>query len=343
MIYSDNTKDRDEPQFSTEHRYLWVIGVGFILIATVLTAISLIYQSSLTAISRDDDADWYRDYSGRGTPEINDQDFFYQKIGPSIDQARLADIIILGPSFTAHAFDPSLLHDFAIDNRLRIYNMSFIGIRGGEFSRLIAERWSLRPRLWIINVDDQLVHFFSDSTELTIGPSRISIPTLGESRIEAFVKVVGRTLRWRARDWLEGPLSVGDMYRSASSGDMSYDAFPYHLAENNSPLHVLRDQNCHTSLKVVSAGQEMLKSLGGRAVFILVPHSQYCPQQARELAQALHVPLILSDPDGYTSPDGGGHLDKRSAKIFTAAVLHRLQHTALFSQLFDTTEGGETK
>jgi hypothetical protein len=212
--------------------------------------------------------------------------------------------------------------------------MSFIGIRSGEFSRRIAARWSIRPRLWIINVDDQVLHFFSRSADQTIGPNRVPIPTVGTSRLYAFRRVIARTLRWRIQDWIEGPLDVGDMYRNAVTGDMSYDAFPYHVAADNKPFRIVRDQNCQVSPEAVSVGHDMLSSLGGRAIFILVPHSSYCPQQARELAEALDVPLILVSPDGYTSADGGGHLDKRSAVIFTAKVLDQLGQTPVFKRLF---------
>ena len=80
-----------------------------------------------------------------------------------------ADIVFLGPSFVSYAVERETLKSSKQLSQLKIYNMAFVGIRGGEFSRLIIDRSGISPPLWIINVDDQFVHFFSDDLNVTLG------------------------------------------------------------------------------------------------------------------------------------------------------------------------------
>jgi hypothetical protein len=98
-------------------------------------------------------------------------------------------------------------------------------------------------------------------------------------------------------------------------------------------LHVDRDQNCHSDAKTIAQGRYYLDDIGGQVVFMLAPHSQYCPQQARELAQALGVEALLSPAaaDGrFTTVDAGGHLDHRGAVAFTAFLLSALEQSESF-------------
>jgi hypothetical protein len=69
-------------------------------------------------------------------------------------------------------------------------------------------------------------------------------------------------------------------------------------------------------------------------VLTLVPHSQYCPMQAYELAKALGVEIIIPPADGYTSIDGGGHLDRKSAERFTRFLMSELIKTGAYRRAF---------
>jgi hypothetical protein len=281
---------------------------------------------------------WYRDFGGRGVPEIHDQDIFYHDIGHSVASAKAADIVILGPSFATYAFERERLRQFGATRRLKVYNMSFIGVRSGEFSRRIIARWDIRAPLWLINVDDQFVHFFSHATELTIGIRAEPIRTLGFTRPRGFVSAAARTLRWRYEDWMaehpDGRQAAFGLYRSIDTGDVDLDGNPRYVADDNASLKVDRDPNCHVNDEAVAIGREFLKEIGGAVVLTLVPHSQYCPMQALELARALGVEVILPPIDGYTTVDGGGHLDKRSAEMFTEFVMSRLVKTNAYKRTF---------
>ena len=255
--------------------------------------------------------------------------------------------MFLGPSFVSYAVDRETLKTSKQLSRLKIYNMAFVGIRGGEFSRLIINRFGIKPPLWIINVDDQFVHFFSDDLNVTLGPEKLPIAAIQRNRMRGWLTVVGRDLRWRLED-IEAAARQGSyslvpsfngLYRNVLNGDMLLDANPSYVASGNKPMRPARDENardenCHTSAAEVQYARKFLLEAGGNVVLTLVPHSQSCVQQARELADALNVELIAPPFDGLTTVDGGGHLDKNGARIFTSYLARELVKTNAFRRAF---------
>lgn len=282
--------------------------------------------------------EWYRDFGGRHIPQILDQDIFYSKIGSSVDAVKASDIVFMGPSFVNYAIDRGTLRTDPVLSRLKIYNMGFVGIRGGEFSRRVINRWHIRVPLWVINVDDQFVHFFSDDLYLTIGPEKTPIEAVGRDRYRSFRTVIGRSTRWRLEDvvaaWQTGSFAPNGLYRDVSNGDMSLESNPAYVAAGNKPMVSARDPNCPVKPEVVSYAKSFVQEMGGHVVFMLVPHSQACVQQAAELAQALNVEFIAPSFEGLTTVDGGGHLDKSGAEKFTARLAAELVKTEAFKQAF---------
>jgi hypothetical protein len=310
------------------------------LIVGLIAGLCFIFWEPLIGIPLETEPGWYRDYAGRRIPEIQDQDLFYHNIGPSVAAARAADIVILGPSFTTWGFDRDRLRQFGETHRLKTYNMSFIGIRSGEFSRRVSERWNIRAPIWIINVDDQFEHFFSRSPDayLLAGGGTEPIRTLQYSRLHGLLSVVSRTLKWRFEDWKagqpDGHTARSGFYRSIATGDVDLNFDQRYLADDNVVLDVDREPNCHVSPETIAIGREFLNSLGGSAVLTLVPHRRYCPLQAQELADALGVEAIVPPFQGYSTVDGGGHLDKKSAAKFTEFVMSRLVETDAYKRAF---------
>jgi hypothetical protein len=298
-------------------------------------------------IPRKDDASWYRNFGGAHIPQIQDQDVFYSNIGSSVAAAKRAHIIFLGPSFVSYAVDRDTLNSVPPLGKLNVYNMAFIGIRGGEFSRQVVDRWEIRPSLWVINVDDQFVHFFSKDLSVTLGPEKIPIGAVGRNRIRGYLTVVGRDLRWRIEDAIgrlqNGHFSPSGLYRNISNGDIALGANPAYLADNNKPMPSARDQNCHTTPEIIEYARSFLKDVGGHVVLTLVPHSQSCLGQAKELAKALNVELVAPPFDGLTTVDGGGHLDKHGAERFTSYLAAELVKTEAFKEAFKEALAGKTQ
>jgi hypothetical protein len=200
----------------------------------------------------------------------------------------------------------------------------------------VIDRWNIHAPLWVINVDDQFVHFFSQDLNVTLGPEKIPVDAVGRNRIRGYLTVVGRNLRWRIEDVIarlqNGYFSPSGLYRSISNGDMALGTNPAYLADNNKPMLSARDQNCHTTPEIIRYARSFLKDVGGHVVLTLVPHSQSCLGQAEELAKALGVELVAPPFDGLTSVDGGGHLDKRGAEKFTSYLAKELVKTEAFKQ-----------
>ncbi|MFC5325634.1 hypothetical protein [Bradyrhizobium oligotrophicum] len=345
MSTADAAEMGDTLGSAASRRYLGMVGVvGLVVVLVLLLGVSLFshegwtLQDGLLQIPRKESPGWYRDFGGRSIPQIQDQDVFYSNLGGSVDAARNADIVFLGPSFVSYALDRQTLEESQALNRLKIYNMAFVGIRGGEFSRRVIERWRIRPRLWVINADDQFVHFFSNDLNVTLGPQKQPIAAVQRNRLRGYLTVIGRNLHWRIEDLIaayqNGYFTPTGLYRSISDGDMGLDANPGFVAQGNKPMLSARDPDCHTNPAVVDYARSFLAEIGGQVVLTLVPHSQSCMQQAAELAKALNVELIAPPFDGLTTIDGGGHLDRYGAQKFTSYLAREIVKTSAYKQAF---------
>jgi len=316
----------------------------FILAATsvVLTSIGLIWgekgHDHFASYPLNGDIGFYRDFAGRNVPEIQDQELFYHNLGGSVTAAKARDIVVLGPSFVSYALDKPALRQFESARGRHIYNLSFIGIRGGEFSRRIITRWNIKAPLWVINADDQFIHFFSKSLDLTLGPVTTRIPATRHGRIGGYVSTAARNLRWRAEDYISyyktADGSPNGLYRSIARGDVTVEVNPRYKADDNKEIPFNRSRECHPTPETIQIARQYLKDIGGQVVLTLVPHSQYCPAQAHELARALGIEIVVPPDDGYTTIDGGGHLDQKSAERFTSFLLAELVKTDAYRRAF---------
>jgi hypothetical protein len=329
-------------------RYVVAVALTFGVIAAIISLQLINWQEKgaqqgadhFAALPLKGDHSWYLNFGGHYVPEIQDLDLYYHNIGNSIAQARKADIILLGPSFVAYALDPTLLREFGQRHGLKIYNLAFIGVRSGEFSRMLIERWGLHPKLWMINVDDQFEHFFDSSLTLTIGPTATPITAANYGRLRGLLNVARRNVRWRLESYWEHlsrgtPLEMSGLYRRPEDGAAYLDYNPRYRASDNAVLQIKRDQDCHATDTTTKNGRKFLGDIGGKAVLILVPHSQYCRPQARELERSLDVEALLTPKDlQLTTVDGGGHLDHNGAVAYTTSLLSLLEKSKTFLSLF---------
>ncbi|WP_240535661.1 hypothetical protein [Bradyrhizobium sp. STM 3809] len=321
-----------------------VLGVLALVAAFMIAFDATALPDHFSQIERAGDRNWYRDFGGQHIPQIQDQDIFYSNIGSSVAAAKAADVVFLGPSFVSYAIDRQTLQVSDRLDRLKLYNMAFVGIRGGEFSRRVIARWNIRAPLWVINVDDQFAHFFSRDLNVTLGPQKVPLAAATRDRLRGYLTVIGRNLRWRIEDVVSaahtGHFSDSGLYRSVSTGDMALDVNPSYVASNNKPMLSARDQACDTTAEIIAYARTFLKEIGGRVVFMLVPHSQSCVRQAEQLARALDVELIAPPFDGLTTVDGGGHLDRRGAEKFTSYLAAELVKTRAFKEAFPSGASG---
>jgi hypothetical protein len=288
---------------------------------------------------------WYQDLAGDYVTEIQDQDLFFHNIGRSIDNARRADIVILGSSLVAFALSEDVIRDrLEKPYGLKFFNMSFVGVASGEFSRQIIEKYHLHPRLWIINADDGGGggNFFSRNLTRAFGADVKAIPAAQHERTRAYYNVVRRNLRWRLEDATAGirnrllPASktvIPKFFRSDETGASDMSGFPHFLADDNPRVKMTRDPDCHTTPEAIAIARDFFRSLGAPVVLMLVPNFHGCLTQMREIADAAGIEMALPARSDYSSWDGGGHLDRRGSITFTRDLVSALEKTEAFQGL----------
>jgi len=327
-------------------RYVFSLFVSLILISGLLSAWALIGRDHFAAIRAGHGPSWYQDLGGDAVTEIQDQDIFFHDIGTSIEHLRQADVVIVGSSLVAFGINGNIAAKRLARYGLTFYNMSFVGISSGEFTRRIAERFRIHPKLWIINADDGGGggHFFGDTVQRSFSGDVKTIAATEHSRFKAFREVVRRNLRWRAEALfkslfhstaLERPdrVIIPRFYRDAATGDADMTAFPRYENADNPSVAIKPRAACHASEQVVRIARRFVATVGGDVVLTLVPNTYYCEQQARELAQKLGVELVLTGKLGYSSWDGGGHLDRRGSNAFTRDLISALEKTPTFQRV----------
>lgn len=336
----------------TPRRYLLTVaGVALAGIAILWAAFAYDYLAEgldhFTAIPSSRGSTWYRDLGGLNVTEIQDQDLYFHDFGRSVENARRADVIILGSSLATFAFDQTSLEE-TLEKQygLRVYNMAFVGIASGEFVKRVIKKHQLHPRLWIINADDGggPGNFFSRSMVRSFSADVKVIPATQTNRAKAFWNVVRRNMSWRIESMEESELFqflfpatakplIPMFYRNASTGEADMSAFPGYLREDNAAVKLSRSPDCHTTPEVVDIAREYMSDIGGNVVLTVVPNIHACAQQASEIARSLGLDVVLPPTTDYSSWDNGGHLDRKGAIQFTKDFVAGLVATRTFKDL----------
>lgn len=306
-------------------------------------------RDHLSAIAPDGDSAWYQDLGGDAVTEIQDQDLFFHDIGRSITYARKADIIMLGSSLVAFGVDSDVIRE-RIEKKygLKFYNMSFVGIASGEFSREIIEKYDLHPRLWVINADDGGGggNFFTPSIVRAFGGDVKTIAAVNDGWAGAYANVVRRDFRWRLEALGADARAVGltgapirtviaKFYRNDETGEADMRFFPRYFADDNPRVRMTRDPDCHTTSDMIALARRYVEDLGSQIVLTQVPNMYGCMTQATEIAKAIGADLALPANTDDSSWDGGGHLDHQGAMQFTNDFVDALERTKVFQQLIE--------
>ncbi|UFZ04404.1 hypothetical protein LQG66_35355 [Bradyrhizobium ontarionense] len=343
----------DDPGRACRRYVGLLLGLTAAMLGGLCLALAAQGGDHFSAIGRSGDAAWYRNFGGDGVTEIQDQDLFFHGIGRSIDQARQADVIILGSSLVSFAIDPSVVRE-RLERRygLKFYNMAFVGVASGEFARQIALKHRLHPRLWIVNADDGGGggNFFHRNLTRAFGADVRPIPSTRLSRFGAYYEVIRRNLRWRFEDAtrdirraLAAPRAgaIPSFDRDDRTGAADMRGFPRFLADGNPGVKITRDPDCHTTPDVIANARDFVQSLGAPVVLTLVPNFHGCLTQVREVADAIGVETALPARTDYSSWDGGGHLDGRGAADFTGDLVSALEKTRALQRMRENDDRGQ--
>jgi hypothetical protein len=328
--------------------YIATIG-ALILVATAALASFVVFESRsadhILAKPFASDPSTYRAFSDYPHPEIQDRDVYFHNIGRSIEEARKADIIILGHSVWFYALDDEQIRAFNAKHGLRIFNMASAGNSSGDFIRAVTKRWDIHPRLWVINADDEAVSFFNPGIDDAAAPtgSASSMQIVKTSRAKGFFLAFARNARWRLTDligYLPARLqqwifprfaSRFEAWRSVETGNWLFPAGTVYDGLRDNPFKAPL-KSCPVSDAEVSSARGFITDIGGPVVLTLVAYARWCPQRVNDLAQALGVEEFLPPSTDYSNLDGR-HMDRRGAKAYTAWFLDALASTREFGRL----------
>jgi hypothetical protein len=327
--------------------YIVTLFSVLVALGVVFACRGLVGRDHFAAITSGHGPTWYQDLGGAAVTEIQDQDIFFHDIGSSIENLRRADVVIVGSSLVAFAIDGTVAKNILGSKySLSFYNLSFVGISSGEFTRRILERYHIRPKLLIINADDGggSGNFFHRGIQRSFSADVKTIAATEHNRITAFKEVARRNLRWRLERLFktvfhstspdrDNRVPISLFYRDAATGDADMTAFPRYENADNPPPLIKRDPDCHTTDDVVKTAKDFVRDIRSELVLTLVPNTHYCEQQAREIASKLGIELVLPGKLTYSSWDGGGHYDRRGSFEFTTDLIAALEKTATFKRV----------
>lgn len=250
----------------------------------------------------------------------------HHDVGGFIDQARRADVLILGNSRAQCGFDPRVLEDSATEGGPTFYNLACGEGENIAFGRSLIERHDLRPETVIVPID----HLVLDDEFTDTASKAIASP-----RWTAFRSMLEGDARWRlARrlhqllpraDWFQHPGLRNRWYiaRDVSTGSWRLLERPEgdHPAVADAPPGDVQFDD-----ERLADARTFVESMNARdidVVFTHVPSAIQSPRQAIDAAAALDVPLILVPGDELRTFDRS-HLHPDSARRFTESFVEQL-------------------
>ena len=285
--------------------------------------------------------------------EINHRDHYvlYYDIGVSIDHARRSCVLFLGNSRVLFGLPNEVMSPFFNGVGLRYFNLAFGHGETNVFPMRIIQNFDLRPKIVVVNADRFFTGMPSEFAELVMptygsqdshqvsrddGTFPRCRPLWEEFKANLEVKtrffVQDRLqaaypyLMPRGRRLSESPL----LYRSSVHGSWSALNWP----SRDLPIRRgnKRSDISASDIQFARAFQAEMYRRNAFLVLMLVPANQASALRARQLADALNVPLIAPELDGLTTSDGS-HLSPDSARRFASAFLKEFENLPCFGRL----------
>ncbi len=255
----------------------------------------------------------------------------FHGLGSAIDNARRADVLLLGNSRVEFAFRAPELRTFTQRTGLKVYNLAYGAGDGLPMALQTLERHDLRPRFAVVNDDA----FFRPTM------SSYAKDTTEAGAWQAHVRVTEHRASWALRRQLHGLLPRWDLgllrgatplvsYRSMLDGAFVMEAFPQDLRPLRTrdrpdapipPGFAQRNQAAlarHTA--VAGRFRDFLAARGTKLVLTVVPREGAAYTPTRVVAQRLGVPFVAPPTTKLHTIDGS-HLDADSARRWATDLL----------------------
>jgi hypothetical protein len=246
-----------------------------------------------------------------------DHHILWNGIGPSIDNARRADVVFVGNSTLGFAIPDHEVRAFEKRSRVSAFSLALPAEAAG-FTLALIEKFDLRPRVVVANVPD----FFVEGE----GPFA--------QRARAAGAWTGRTMLWEedlaAAVWPVAsrllpsffmPRSPSTLLRSSTHGTWKPVGFPNrHVPVSTTPGTPAWDH------AVAARFRSALAARGAELVLMCVPSSRDdCSAASMQpVARALGVPAVCPRLDAPLWTVDTAHLRPLSGKRFGRAFLREL-------------------
>jgi hypothetical protein len=258
-------------------------------------------------------------------PFLDQPDFhlmLYHGLGSLAQNAKKADILLLGNSRLEFAVRDDAIRRFEHQTGLRVFNMALESFARYPYALEIIKRYHLHPALVVINEDD----YFRDS-----GWSRWELESRESGVWTSLYQIMDHRLSWAVRAqlhrwipkfsaWDSAPPEPVYMLRSQKYGAIEFENY----SSDHYPLAYIPQVLFHREeyLENTSRVKGELKGLGLKFVLMIVP----CDDKSKivhDVARLLEVPAILPEVRGLETFDHS-HLTQESADRFATAFFNDL-------------------
>jgi len=345
----------DKRQIST---YLAIVAAmigGFILLLMLWGLIrphDFTRRDHFGQVDLNGDPSLYMNFQNLATKGMQDRDILFHGFGESINNLKKADIVFLGHSVLEFGIDQQQIAAFEKEHNVRIFNLSMPGVASGEFSRLLIKKWSIHPKIWIINADDYPENFFTPSMQDFFGTGSNSISAIANSsNLSAYKNVASRSVRYRLEKtaFAHLPVTLRDMmfprsgaetggdyaptsYRSVVNGTFNLSQIPLWLQKNGPLIKLIRTQDCEATDEEVENAKRYVADIGGTTILTLMPYERWCPNRVAQIAQEVGLESFFP-PDAKYNVLDGTHMTQEGAVRYTNYLLGALEQTYAFKKM----------
>lgn len=263
----------------------------------------------------------------------------YYGLGDTIQNARKADVILLGNSRVLFAFRDEVVRAFTRSTGIRVFNLSLLAGDGMALALDTMRRQNLYPAIVVVNEDDFFTTYIGPYGRDTVakGPWR-AWTEVEEDRLSWAVR--SRLHRWFPRFGMWDTYNPVPYvyYQCRDNGCLVFENFPpIHI-----PFHPTRNIQPDTpsveEIRLALEFKQEMERRGTQVIFTNIPFGVDSPEEARRLgtgvfhrfrmpenlkayhpsmrlAQRLQVPLVVPRMAQITTYDGN-HMNQGSADQF---------------------------
>ncbi len=235
-----------------------------------------------------------------------------------------ADVLFLGNSRLMFGLDQRELVKAFSPLGLRYYVLGFGHDEGHTFPRAIIERFGLRPRLVVANVDNFFSVDRSPWAERVLDDGWFDAMKLRLEHTAAHA--VRRRLHRIVPHWPDVIANRTEFIIHRSAVDGTWDVGTQFAQSGPLPVAGEPRELVHIEPSVVARAQAFKADLdrrGTKLVLCLVPSPDTPRARAFALGKVLGVPVVAPEPENPQTIDGS-HLTEESAEAFSDTLLQEL-------------------